>query len=1112
MKKINFTILSFFVTGLLCAQISLAPKAAPSPNTASLGIYGSIPVGYYTGVPQINIPLYEIELNGLKLPISLNYHASGIKVAQDASWVGMGWSLNAGGCITRSIRGWADYGPGLFRYDPPAYVTSNTVDPAMKDYNKYSLVATNKADAEPDIFYFNFGNYSGSFFIQKEHENADGKDVIVVQSPNGYLDIKYNSDQWIITDGDGFKYFFRIQETTRNRALSIVNSEVGIGNQYAGTSKNKVLSVPLRDIQPEIISAWYLDAILGPNGQEVTFQYKEETIYTPLSMQESIFEPISGIGLRREAHTTYSFAEVTTPILKQISGPNLIIDFIGKERFDIEPYKAYPKPSLLAEINIKNSQSLLKKYKFDYFYTGALNDYDNCRLFLNSIQEEGYDGANGGKYLLGYYEGLLPSKVSTDVDYWGYYTKPSPVMASRHWGKTINNNNDYSTLVPPYKNGNLLFYGQNRNSDLERMRVGTLNWIKYPTGGQTLFKFEPHIIENGGTYNLPPQSSTDITISSLSFNDVYNGYSPSECIDDFANGEQNGSTFEIENTVTGTLTLKIDYWADDTSILSDFWSQNKYVAILKKYNQKTLKYDVVRGIDLPPITEDSETKEIYLELDKGIYRIDVNRSFTFLNLKDILKDRPLVSWNITGYVDLNISKVILADPIGAGLRIQEIESITEKGTNTKKAYTYFDGTLMSPIISHYYTDICSMEPDGGGDTHIVCGLYLYAISDSYVPMSSSASGNFVGYSKVREFLSESSLHKGYSEYDFYNEYDEVIDSELFLPNFPTIPNLSNGLIKRKADYNDIAIVHEELYTYEFVKGPSSLGLRTYLPAILKNDNINPSFYIKFYDIHSSWNKLKSKVVTEYGPDGQFIWRNTEDYIYEPTNYKIKEILVGDSRTNVFRSRVMEYPINKKSSGEVYNQMIDQHLVNPVIEERNYLINENSPLLTNAWRIPYQSFAGKLLPESLLKNTGKSYLEFEIREQILNYDSFANPTYLIKDSATNTVYLWSYGGQYLIAEIKNATYEDVNKIININNLSNKLIPEDNDYKTIRSLENTLKSILITTYTYKPLVGMTSMTDPRGVTTTYEYDAFGRLSKVKDNNGKIVQSYDYHYQNQ
>ncbi|MDB5150139.1 MAG: hypothetical protein JWQ57_4159, partial [Mucilaginibacter sp.] len=54
--------------------------------------------------------------------------------------------------------------------------------------------------------------------------------------------------------------------------------------------------------------------------------------------------------------------------------------------------------------------------------------------------------------------------------------------------------------------------------------------------------------------------------------------------------------------------------------------------------------------------------------------------------------------------------------------------------------------------------------------------------------------------------------------------------------------------------------------------------------------------------------------------------------------------------------------------------------------------------------------------------------------------------------------------------------------------------------------------MTTYTYAPQVGMTSMTDSKGLATTYEYDSNQRLINVKDKDGNITKHYDYHYQNQ
>ena len=86
----------------------------PSPNSCALVQYADFPVSLYTGTPTIDIPIYTIDLGGYQLPVSLSYHASGIRVAQEASWVGLGWTLNAGGAIMRTVRGRDDLEEGYY--------------------------------------------------------------------------------------------------------------------------------------------------------------------------------------------------------------------------------------------------------------------------------------------------------------------------------------------------------------------------------------------------------------------------------------------------------------------------------------------------------------------------------------------------------------------------------------------------------------------------------------------------------------------------------------------------------------------------------------------------------------------------------------------------------------------------------------------------------------------------------------------------------------------------------------------------------------------------------------------------------------------------------------
>ena len=110
LKKYQFFFLSLFLLASLNlpAQEDLNPASAiipPAPTSASLGKYGDIPVGFHTGTPNISIPLYQLQGRALSVPISLSYHAGGMKVEEVASWVGSGWSLNAGGVITRTTHG-----------------------------------------------------------------------------------------------------------------------------------------------------------------------------------------------------------------------------------------------------------------------------------------------------------------------------------------------------------------------------------------------------------------------------------------------------------------------------------------------------------------------------------------------------------------------------------------------------------------------------------------------------------------------------------------------------------------------------------------------------------------------------------------------------------------------------------------------------------------------------------------------------------------------------------------------------------------------------------------------------------------------------------------------
>src|SRR5688572_15405870 len=101
-------------SGSLYSQIKFTDNTSkpqyqpPSPEASSLAKYGDFSVNLNTGIPDITIPIYSIQVGNFTFPISISYNASGVRLAEVASRVGLGWSLNAGGVISRNIIGLDD--------------------------------------------------------------------------------------------------------------------------------------------------------------------------------------------------------------------------------------------------------------------------------------------------------------------------------------------------------------------------------------------------------------------------------------------------------------------------------------------------------------------------------------------------------------------------------------------------------------------------------------------------------------------------------------------------------------------------------------------------------------------------------------------------------------------------------------------------------------------------------------------------------------------------------------------------------------------------------------------------------------------------------------------
>ncbi|NOU62336.1 BACON domain-containing protein [Marinifilum caeruleilacunae] len=158
------------------------------------------------------------------------------------------------------------------------------------------------------------------------------------------------------------------------------------------------------------------------------------------------------------------------------------------------------------------------------------------------------------------------------------------------------------------------------------------------------------------------------------------------------------------------------------------------------------------------------------------------------------------------------------------------------------------------------------------------------------------------------------------------------------------------------------------------------------------------------------------------------------------------------------------------------------------------------ILTNKTPVDINNFNALNLNEAgALEYDDKYNLDFKIEK----YNSAGRVLQYQTKSGISVVILWDDKNIYPMAKIEGIAYDDVEEY-------DSKPANYNSQQYYSSLKLAVPDAIITTYSYLSLIGMTSMTDTNGVSTIYEYDDFGRLSCLKDNNDNILQTYHYNYE--
>lgn len=508
-------VLCLVIVHFVHAQLPAPADIIQSPNAACLGIYGEIPVSPFTGVPQIEIPVYEFSVSGYKFPIKMSYHPAGVKLEQRPGWLGVGWNLMAGGCITRIANGMMDEfnaGTGehqntgyMYNKQDLAYATWNTPG-FLKDYlcNHNALQLEAGYDNDPDEFRFNFLDYSGSIYL-----NGDG--VWKVRCDRNLKVIKVNLGQVPIKLG------YVEERLTHTRIITgfVLKSDEGVTYTFGDVPEAIELSKNFynQNAGHWRSSSWQLTKISYPDGKCINLIYERGDLTNQLwdGLQNYDAEFLTGdiipddciIYLRTNKRKAMGGSLISPVFLKRIEFPFGTIDFSSKNKSQLEysteyynsPEKnpnllksyfyyliygisegdkelTYPgcfetrlKSRGLESISIKrNDGSTVQQVYFDFYPNG------NKRLFLSKVSFTGSRGMRKS-YKFDYNDfDAMPGYLSGKIDHWGYFNNVDS-------DKGFDNPDTYFQMREP-------------NSAVAG--CGVLKKITYPTGGYTRFEFEPH--------------------------------------------------------------------------------------------------------------------------------------------------------------------------------------------------------------------------------------------------------------------------------------------------------------------------------------------------------------------------------------------------------------------------------------------------------------------------------------------------------------------------------------------------------------------------------------------------------------------------------------------
>ncbi|HLN95962.1 MAG TPA: DUF6443 domain-containing protein, partial [Flavobacterium sp.] len=1091
----------------------------PSPTVASLMKFEQTPVSNYTGVPEVSIPLFSLGTHSknINLSAALAYHPASVAADEIASYTGLGWNLIAGGTISRTVRGYADEsisaGPkiGIYyenmvnnsnryheivSYSPPA----NMQEAQIKSEYLWDAFEKGKYDTEHDLYQYNFMGKAGRFYVERDSSGTlvpiklDDDDVIRIEvdftftpgTPYVSYDT-YTVNKFVLFDEYGYRYVFDKKEVTTettntqfesHNPFASPTSTLSPSGSYTSAyqlgavydnNSNLLAEFDYYVEQEQIIDVSWLRNIINGNSSFITDHY---------SSDQAGFEIV---GLLPKTVTTSRARNINTQKLKTIRS----IGF-GSMEFELEngrlDYNIFGAKRLKRVVRKDYYGTPLDSFDFSYTHS-AVSERFGSRLILSGLTQRNFSD---------------PQELHHDFSY-----IPAPEMSD----DIIKDSWGYFTSKPSFETGDY------REPNPQIGKIDLLAKITYPTGGCAVFDYEANTYAAIGN----------------------------ETLMNFDANPENWTTASIDFE----LTASAGEGTRETLLFLNAQNEEKLVSItydvLGEGNGQVKLYKVVNGVDT---LVSGWTSLNFVLSANTTYKM----SLTWFDI------------NTTGSCNVHIhyktrKSLQYQFLYGGGNRIKTIGYFTENvasdyysippeyvpAKELHYSYNYFDNpsktsgvlAFARPIFSYYVTKACNATDFGP------TSITYKTETDTNALVPTKTKGSDVGY----RFVTVSEVGKGRTEFTYtsaweYPETDYMSASPPFVPskNF----DYKRGLLLKESTYDQNSNkIQEVQMDYEITDRMAMTGFRArhagvgcpaphsfatyqaFVSCLGDPDcprywrfgaNCEPGEYLNYVEIKEAfgWVRLKNKVTRQffYSNSSSSFVENEQSYSYNVNNKKIAYVLSSSGVPG--KSAKTSYQYHSGNSSYSKNRIAEIERIDVERVNTNITQGGNDTEMIYTIRATYSNNWGannSFLPASLWTAKGESANQEE-RIQFNRYDSWGNVIEVQQKENIKITYLYGYNKAYPVAKIDNMAYQDIpsNLITAIENATPVTIGSALD--ALRA-DASVANAMVTTLTYKPGVGVSTVTDPRGYTTRYIYDSFGRLSQVQDHDGNILSENEYHY---